>query len=384
MIKEKAILRTPGPTPVPGRVQAAMNQPMISHRGNEFTKLFYETTERLKTIFGTKQEVYIVTGSGMSVLEAAVVNTVSPGDEVIVVVAGAFGDDFASVCERYGAITYRLDIPWGEACEKQRLTDFIKQHPNVKAVFATYCETSTGVLNPIEQLAQSVQENSSALFIVDGVSCIGGVNAEMDKWGIDILVTGSQKAMMLPPGLAFISVSKRAWNVIENNKTPSFYTHLSTYRDYYIKGQTPSTPAVSLIMGANETCEIIEEEGLANVVQRHKVMKEMTRSAVKALELPLLTSDEDASPTVTAITSNGDFSIERLRNLLKDEFNIAFAGGVKKLEGQLLRFGHMGWCFPSDVLTSIALIELGLKRMNVTIETGAGVKAAEEVYNRYQ
>lgn len=383
-IKEKPILRTPGPTPVPGQVQAAMSQPMISHRGEEFSELFNETTEMLKPVFGTKQEVYIVTGSGMSVLETAVVNTISPGDEVAVIVTGAFGDDFASICERYGALTYRLNIPWGEACQPETLADFIKEYPNIKVILATYCETSTGVLNPIEQLAKVIQENSDTLFIVDGVSCIGGVNVEMDKWGIDVLVTGSQKAMMLPPGLAFISVSTRTWDVIENNKTPSFYTHLPTYRDAYMKGQTPSTPAVSLIKGVREVLYMMKDESLAKVIQRHDIMKNMTRSAIDALGLPLLTSEDDASPTVTAIKSNGEFDIEKLRNVLKAEYNIAFAGGVKKLEGQLLRFGHMGWCFPSDVLTAVALIELGLKKMDVKIDTGAGVKAAVEVYHRYQ
>lgn len=383
MVREKGILRTPGPTPVPGRVQAAMNQPMIGHRSKEFADLFRNTAERLKPIFGTKQEVYIVTGSGTSVLEAAAVNTVSPGEEVAVVVAGAFGDRFAAICERYGAKTHRLDVPWGEACDPEVLAELLHQHPKVKAVFVTYCETSTGVLNPVGQLAKTVKENSGALVIVDGVSCIGGVQAEMDEWGIDILVTGSQKAMMLPPGLGFISVSERAWDVIEQNGAPSFYLNLPAYRNSYETGMTPYTPALSLIYGLQEVCNIIEEEGFEQVVRRHEIMKKMTRAAAEALELPLLTTDESASPTVTAIVGNDKFDIDQLRRLLKQQFNIEFAGGQKKLKGKLLRIGHMGWCFPSDVLTAVAFIELGLRKMNVDIEVGGGVKAAEEVILDY-
>jgi aspartate aminotransferase-like enzyme len=383
MVREKEILRTPGPTPVPGRVQAAMNQPMIGHRSKEFAELFRNTAERLKPIFGTKQEVYIVTGSGTSVLEAAAVNTVSPGEEVVVVVAGAFGDRFAAICERYGAVTHRLDVPWGAACNPQDLAELLQQHPNVKAVFVTYCETSTGVVNPIGQLAKTVKENSEALIIVDGVSCIGGVEAKMDEWGIDILVTGSQKAMMLPPGLGFVSVSERAWDVIEQNGAPSFYLNLPAYRDSYETGMTPYTPALSLIYGLQEVCNIIEEEGFEQVVRRHELLKKMTRAAMEALGLPLLTIEESASPTVTAIASNDKFDVDRLRRLLKKQFNIEFAGGQKKLKGKLLRIGHMGWCFPSDILTAVAFIELGLQKMNVNIEAGAGIKAAEEVILDY-
>lgn len=380
MMKEKEILRTPGPTPVPGRVQAAMNQPMIGHRSGEFAELFSKTAERLKPIFGTKQDVLIVTGSGTSALEAAAVNVLSPGDKVIVVVAGAFGDRFASICERYGFVTYRLDVTWGEACNKDDLIEVLHEHPHAKAVIVTYCETSTGVLNPIPVLAKAIRDNSEALVIVDGVSCIGGVSAKMDEWGVDILVSGSQKALMLPPGLAFVGVSERAWNTIEKNKQPSFYVNLTAYRDSLEKGMTPYTPAVSLIFGLAEVCSMLEDEGFDQVVHRHELMRNMTRAAADALGLPLLTKDADASPTVTAIAAGNDFDAEQLRHVVKENYNMTFAGGQKQLKGRLLRIGHMGWCFPTDVITAISFIEMGLRKMNVKIELGTGVKAAEEVY----
>ncbi|HET7615387.1 MAG TPA: alanine--glyoxylate aminotransferase family protein, partial [Bacillales bacterium] len=357
-----------------------MNLPMIGHRGTEFPKLYHESAEGLKLVFGTQQDVLVLSSSGTSALEAAAVNAVSPGDEVIVVVAGAFGDRFASICERYGAVTHRLDVKWGEACESHVLRAFLDEHPKVKAVFLTYCETSTAVLNPVAELASIVKEKSDALVVVDGVSCIGAVSAQMDQWEVDILVSGSQKALMLPPGLAFVAVSSRAWEVIEENEAPSFYLDLRKYKDSQEKGMTPYTPAVSLFYGLAEVCSIIREEGFDNVVHRHEVMKEMTREGMRALDLPLLTDDANASPTVTAITGDDQLDIEKLRKLLKEEYHIAFAGGQKKLKGNLMRIGHMGWCFPADVLMAICYIEMGLRRMGVKIDAGAGVRAAEEVY----
>jgi aspartate aminotransferase-like enzyme len=375
----ETILRTPGPTPVPLRVQQAMAQPMLGHRSGEFSELFHETAQRLKPIFGTEQDVFIVTGSGTSVLEMAVVNTIEPGDEVVVVVTGAFGDRFAAICERYGADTHRLDIEWGQACTEDVLAEYLQRYPDVKAVFATYCETSTGVLNPVDRFADVVRSYSEALFIVDGVSCIGGVPAKMDEWGIDILVTGSQKALMLPPGLAFISASERAWNVIEHNQTPSFYLNLPAYRDQYKKKMTPYTPAVSLIFGLAEVCSMLEEEGLQEVVKRHETMKEMTRAAMKALGLPLLTDDDDASPTVTSVAAKDGVQPDELRKVLRNESGITLAGGQKKLKGEIFRIAHMGYCFPADIITVVSAIETALQKSGHDVSMGTGVRAAQEV-----
>lgn len=380
MIKAQTILRTPGPTPVPLNVQQTMAEPMIGHRSAEFSEVFHETAQRLQPVFGTKEDVFIVTGSGTSVLEMAVINTITPGDEVIVIVTGAFGDRFASICERYGARTHRLNVEWGQACSEDELADYLKKHPNVKAVFATYCETSTGVLNPVSKFGSIIRQSSDALFIVDGVSCIGAVPAEMDDWGIDILVTGSQKALMLPPGLAFISVSVRAWEVIENNDAPSFYLNLPAYRDQYANKVTPFTPAVSLIFGLAEVCSMIEKEGLDHVVKRHDVMKEMTRAAMKALQLPLLTDDASASPTVTSISAKDSVQPDELRKTLRNKFGITLAGGQKKLKGEIFRIGHMGHCYPADVITVVSAIEIALQETGYHLKPGEGVQAAQEVY----
>ena len=375
------ILRHPGPTPIPKKVELAMAQTMISHRSEEFVKLYRETTERVKPIFGTKQEIMLLPSGGTAALEAAVVNTVSPGEEIVVITVGAFGDYFVSICEKYGLTVHKLEKNWGEACTEDELIDFLKPLSNIKAVFATHNETSTGILNPIKQLANAVREHSDALFIVDSVSGIGGVSAQMDEWGIDILVTGSQKAMMLPPGLALLAVSEKAWKVIEANHSTAYYLNLLSYRDWAEKGMTPNTPAVSLIMGLSAVCDLIEEEGgIAETAERHEVMKNMIRASMKALSIELLTSDEFASPTITAIRTPEGLDLATYLGHLKKEYRLDFAGGLGPLQGEIFRFGHMGYCFPGDVLQAVSLMEAGLQDLAYAFESGAGVKAAQDVY----
>ncbi|MGG1400351.1 alanine--glyoxylate aminotransferase family protein [Bacillus salipaludis] len=375
------ILRHPGPTPIPKKVELAMAQDMISHRTEEFVKLYQETTHRVKPIFGTKQEILLLPSGGTAALEAAAVNTVSPGEEVVVITVGAFGDYFVSICEKYGFHVHKLSKNWGEACTEEDLIEFLKPLSNIKAVFATYNETSTGILNPIGQLAEVVRTHSDALFIVDGVSCIGGAPAEMDEWGIDILVTGSQKAMMLPPGLSLLSVSEKAWKVIEANPTPAYYLNLLSYREWASKGMTPNTPAISLIMGLSAVCDLIEEEGgFSKTIERHEIMKNMVREAMKALSIGLLTSDEFASPTITAIRTPENLELSSFLGHLKKKYHLDFAGGLGHLQGKIFRFGHMGYCFPSDIIEAVSLIEAGLQDFSYSIEPGAGVGAAQKVF----
>lgn len=381
MFKMTNILRVPGPSPIPPSVQLAMSQPMISHRTPESKKLINEIRRKIKPVFGTKQDVIILTSSGTSALEAAVTNTVTSGDEVLVLVTGEFGDHFAQICKKNQLIVHRLDVTWGEAVEPDQVKKILLNHPKIKVVFATYSETSTGVLNPIKEISTVVHEHSDALVVADGVSCIGGVDARMDEWGIDLLITGSQKAMMLPPGLAFIAVSERAWRVIEGNKHPRYYLDLQLYRNFLEADSTPHTPAVSLLFGLDEALNLMEEEGLEEVFKRHNTMMKMTRESFKALDIPLLALDKDASPTVTAIKPK-DFDAEQLRNQLKLEFGLDLAGGLQHLAGKIIRIGHMGYCHPADILQMISLIEIGLQRMGKQVQLGQGVKVAQEIYIR--
>jgi aspartate aminotransferase-like enzyme len=375
------ILRHPGPTPIPKKVELAMAQDMISHRTEEFVKLYKETTQKVKPIFGTMQDILLLPSGGTAALEAAVINTVSPGQEVVVITVGAFGDYFVSICEKYGLHVHKLAKNWGEACTSEDLIEFLKPLTNIKAVFVTYNETSTGIINPIEQLAEVVRNHSDALFIVDGVSCIGGALAEMDEWGIDILVTGSQKAMMLPPGLALLAVSERAWNVIEENRPTSYYLNLLSYRDWAAKGMTPNTPAISLIRGLSAVCDLIEEKGgFSRTIERHELMKNMVREAMRAMSIELLTTDEFASPTITAIRTPEGLDLSAYLGHLKKNYHLDFAGGLGHLQGQVFRFGHMGYCFPSDILQSVSLMEAGLQDFSYRFEPGAGVLAAQNVF----
>ncbi len=379
MLSDVNLLRIPGPTPIPPSVQRAMAQPMIGHRGAETSAMVKRIKPELKKVFGTKQDVLMITGSGTSGLETAVVNAAQAGDDVLVLVSGSFGDRFAQICDAHKMKTHRIDVEWGEEINVDEVANYLKENKNIKAVFMTQCETSTGIMNPVAELSQAVQENSDALVIVDGVSCVGGVETEMDAWGVDIFVTGSQKAMMLPPGLTFIAVSEKAWQVIDQNEEARFYLDLRRYRDNLEKDTTPFTPAVSLLFGLEQALNLINEEGLENVYARHLLMRDMTRAAIKALGIPLLTNDEAAAATVTAVKPE-NFDPEALRKTVKEKFGLSLAGGQQHLKGKIFRIGHMGYATAADVLQIISILEIGLKDIGVDIELGAGVKAAQEVY----
>lgn len=379
MMPDKQILQIPGPVPVPPSVNRAMSRPIIGHRDAEMKELMKTVQAGLQQVFGTHQDVLILTASGTAALETAAVNLCSPGDEVLVVITGAFGDRFADICDAFGYQVHRMQVPWGESAKPEQLESWLKRQPGIKAVFMTYCETSTGVLNPIQELSQVIHAHSDALIAVDGVSCIGGVEANMDKWGVDVYVTGSQKAMMLPPGLAFVAASQRAWQAIEQSQTNRFYLDLDKYRNKLEENTTPFTPAISLLFGLEQVLDLMKTEGFENIYKRHRLMRDMTRAAFKALGIPLLASDQDASPTVTAVKPD-QIQADQLRKMLRDEFQLIVAGGQQQLKGEICRIGHLGYCTPLDVLTYLSAIELALCKSNIAVEPGTGLKAAQEVY----
>ncbi|WP_174616121.1 pyridoxal-phosphate-dependent aminotransferase family protein [Virgibacillus ihumii] len=380
MSVEDHLLRIPGPTPIPPSVQQAMSQPMIGHRGTETKQLLQRLKPRLKQVFGTSQDVLMLTASGTAGLEAAVVNTVRPGEKVLVLVTGAFGERFAKICDNHNLNVIRHDVEWGKAVSTDVIREYAEKHPDIKAVFATFCETSTGVLNPVQDLAEAVHSQTEALLIVDGVSAIGGAEVKMDDWGIDVLTTGSQKAMMLPPGLCFLAVSPNAWDVIEHNSSRPFYLDLVKYRDKLAEDSTPFTPGLSLLMGLEQVLNRIDDEGLSQVFDRHLLMKEMTRAAFREMNISLLTSDKDASPTVTSVQP-ANFDPEALRKILKTEFGLDLAGGQQHMKGDIFRIGHMGYCSPADVLQTISLIEIGVHKLSSgTTEPAYGTKAAQKIY----
>jgi len=379
VLQDYSLLRIPGPTPIPPSVGHAMNQPMIGHRGKETTALIQRIKPRLKKLFATENDMIMLTGSGTAGLETAVVNVASAGDEVLVIVTGAFGDRFAKICDAHNMKTHRMDVTWGDAANPSAVAAFLQENKQVKAVFMTHCETSTGVLNPVAEISQVVQANSDALVIVDGVSSAAGTETKIDEWGIDVYATGSQKAMMLPPGLAFLAVSERAWDVIEKNEESRFYFDLKTYKKNLDNDAVPYTPSIPLLFALEQALTLMEAEGMEEVYDRHTVMRDMVRAAVKTWNIPLLTEDTYGSPTVTAVQPD-NFDPEALRKLLKEQFNLSVAGGQQHLKGKIFRIGHMGYCSPADVLQMLSIIELALVQLDVEISLGEGVRAAQEVY----
>jgi aspartate aminotransferase-like enzyme len=378
MFQGQTILRIPGPTPIPPSVERAMSQPMIGHRSGDFSKLFAEAAVRLKRVFQTEQDVLILGGSGTAGLEAAIANTVNPGDTVLVCHAGNFGERFVKIAKSYGANVLTVEAPWGEAIAPQEVAAALAANPEISVVFATQSETSTGVQHDIEGIA-SVVRATDALLVVDAVSSLGAVDLPMDAWGVDIVVTGSQKAFMLPPGLCFVALSERAWQRVDACTAPRFYFDLRAYRKQLGANTTPYTPAVSLIFGLGEVLSLIEAEGLQNVFDRHLLMSRMVREAGKALGLKLFNADEVASPTVTSFAGEG-FEAEDLRKVLRTEFGITIAGGQGHLKGKIFRIGHMGYATALDMLQVIAALELALVKIGVPITLGSGVQAAQHVY----
>ncbi len=380
MFNEYQHLRIPGPTPIAPEVQRAMNRTILGHRSGEFSKVFKEAATRSKRIFQTEQDVMIVAASGTGALEMAVANVVNPGDKVLVAVTGVFGERFVKIAKAYQAEVVVANFEVGEVADPLVIKEKLDQHPNISAVFVTHCETSTGVANPIKEIAAVVKE-SEAVFVVDSVSALVGMDLKMDQWGVDIAVTASHKALGLPPGLALIAVSEKAWKKVNDHHGPKFYWDLRAYKKNLDNNTTPFTGPVSLVFGLEESLRLIEEEGLENSFKRHYLLRDMVRSAVKGLGLELLVEDDQkASCTVTSIKGNDQLDVEKLRKVLKEDYKIVAAGGQQDLKGKIFRIGHMGYTHPMDMLTTIAGLELALKQVGYPVELGRGVKGAEEVW----
>ena len=351
--KTQVNLRIPGPTPVPEDILAAVAHPMVNHRGKEFAGVINRTSEKLKDFFVTGQDVMILSCSGTGGLEAAVVNTLSPGDKVLAVSIGAFGDRLTTIAETYGAEIVAMPYEWGQAAHGDDVRKALKNTPDIKAVLITHNETSTGVTNPLAQIAEVVREFDK-LLIVDAVSSLGAIPFEMDAWGIDCVVTGSQKGWMVPPGLAFASLSERGWKAYEQAKMPRFYFDLGKHRDAQAKGQTPFTPAMPIFFGLDIALERMALEGMEAIFTRHKKMGAMTREGVKRLGLELLCQDEHfASDTVTAVKCPEGIDVGKLRGMMEDDYNIVLAGGQGKLTGKIFRIGHLGLVHEDDIRETI-------------------------------
>lgn len=383
MYTHHALLLTPGPTPVPLAIQNAMNLPMVGHRSADFEAIAEQAFAGLKTTFGATNDVIILTSSGTSALEASMRNLVNPEDHIVVIVSGAFGARFQQIAETYAHNLHVLNVEWGQAFNTEEVIAFIQsiEYP-ITAVFTQYCETSTSVLHPVAELGHALRQyDDSIYFVVDGVSCIGAVDVDMARDQIDVLVAGSQKAMMLPPGLAFVAYNDRALERFKTVESPSFYLNLAKHHRSVEAHTTPYTPNVPAFRGVVQYSEMIEVEGLPHVVQRHYVIRDAVRRALQALQLDLLVAEDAASPTVTAFVPRDSDELKHIKNELSATYNISIAGGQGKLKGKILRVGHMGFISPFDLLPFIASLELILTNYRDENYIGKGTTAFMEVLN---
>lgn len=381
-MEQKQILLLPGPTPVPSRVLRAMSAPAINHRGPEFRALLEEITAILKEVYQTKNDVLILTCSGTGGMEAAVANFLSPGEKAIVASIGAFGDRFVRICQTYGVEVELLAGEWGRAVDTEELKERLAADPKreIKAILVQQNETSTGVLNDLKAIS-AARGDHPALLIVDAISGLVAADLQTDAWGLDVVISGSQKAFMIPPGLAIISVSPRAWEAAARCTNKRFYLDLKAALDFLQKGQTPYTPAVSVMFGLQEGLRMIKEEGLAQSFARHATYRDLVRGAARAMGLELLAPEEVASPAVTAIKVPPGITPKMITSALRENYQVVVAGGQGKLSEAIFRIGHLGYVQVTDIFAGLAALELVLKSYGYPVALGRGVAAAEEIYN---
>ncbi|MBI5078822.1 alanine--glyoxylate aminotransferase family protein [Candidatus Saganbacteria bacterium] len=372
-------LMIPGPTPIPTRVLSAMNHDMIGHRGPLFSAVMKEVMEGLRWAYETKNEIFIYPSSGTGGMEAAVVNTLSPGDKVIVLNIGNFGSRFAKICKAYGMEVNDVKFERGKPADEGTLEAELKEGP-VKAVLFQHNETSTGVLNAVETLAKTVRKNQpEALIIVDAVSGLMAAPLKTDEWDLDVVVSGSQKAFMTPPGVAAVSISERAWKAHAVSKCPRHYWDFALMKEEAPKGHTYTTPPESLIFGLREGLNMLKEEGRENVFARHKANRDLVRAAARGLGLKLLADDACASPAVTAISPPEGVDAEEVRKLMRDDFGVEVAPGQSELKGKIFRIGHLGYVDSLDIIGAFAALEALFRRLGAKTNFGAGVRAAMEL-----
>lgn len=370
-------LRIPGPTALPPSVREAGGRQMINHRGPEFAAMLGRILDGMKPFFGTSSDVAVLTCAGSGGLEAAVVNTLSPGDRVLGVSIGSFGDRFAKIAGTYGADVTKLDAEWGYAAAPDEVRERLRGMPDVKAVLLTHNETSTGVMNPIGTLAAAIrEERPDALILVDSVSGLGAVPFEMDEWGVDLVVTGSQKAWMAAPGLAMIAASERAWTAMETAKMPRFYLDLRSHRESAAMGQTPFTPAIAVVYQVDEGLRLMHAEGKENVFLRHEACAAASRAGLAALGFDLLADDAVASKTVTAVKLPEGHDWKPFNAAIKSH-GVVLAGGQGKLTGKIFRLGHLGSVTVDEILGAIAVLERVSIEGGRRVEPGRAVAAAQ-------
>ncbi|MEB3197048.1 MAG: alanine--glyoxylate aminotransferase family protein [Candidatus Sericytochromatia bacterium] len=378
-MREHMRLMLPGPTPIPPGVSQVLGRPMINHRGPEFGAMYRACIDGIRWLFQTEGDVLLLgASSGTGGLEAAVSNVLSAGDQVLALVAGEFGARFADMAERFGGKVTRMSVEYGEAFAPEAIEAALATGA-FKVLLVTHNETSTAVMQPLEAIARAARRaNPDILILVDAVSSLGVVPLPVDAWDLDIVVTGSQKAFMIPPGLAMASVSARAWKAHETATAPRYYFDFTQHKQFDAKNQTPWTPALPQIYGLYEAFGIMRGEGLDALFERHETMTRMLRAGLAALGLhPVVTRDDIASRSVTAVYPPAGIDAEQLRKAVQEQFGLVLAGGQGKMAGKIFRIGHLGFYQPLDMLTVLAALEVVCHRLGAAVPLGAGVRAAQ-------
>ncbi len=366
---DKWFLLTPGPTPVPSEVLLEMANPIIHHRTDEFKEIFKTVCNDLKYLFQTENDVIILSSSGTGAMEASISNLFNEGDKVLIIRAGKFGERWGEIAENYNLNPIYIDVEWGKPVSVDNVKERLNKNPDIKGIFTQASETSTGIKHPIKEIAELIKDNDNCIIVVDGITGVGVFDIKQDEWGIDVLISGSQKAFMLPPGLAFISLSEKAWKFADNSNLPKYYFDLKKERKNLKKGQTAYTPAVSLIIGLKKVLEMVKTETLEKIFERNKKFAHAVREAFKEIGLKIL-NESSPSEAVTAIILPESIDGQKLVKFLRDKYKISIAGGQEHLKGKIIRISHMGFISKFDLIVGVSAVEMALKEFGYEFEFG--------------
>jgi aspartate aminotransferase-like enzyme len=375
---KKTYLLAPGPTPVPEAVNLEMAAPMVHHRTPQFSKIFGEAAEDAKYLFQTKQDVLILASTGTGGMESCITNLFSPGDKVLVINGGKFGERWGKISESYGLKPVWINVEWGQAVDVNEVKAALDKDKDIRAILVQASETSTAVAHPIEALSRLTRDRDDILLVVDGITGVGVFPLPMDEWGIDAIITGSQKALELPPGLALVALSEKAWKFADQSKCPHFYFDLKKERKNLANQTSAYTPAVSLVIGLRAVLKSFKEEGIENVHKRHNRLARATRAATKALGLKMVAPDAPAD-SLTGVFLPDGIDGGKIVKSLRDDFGVTLAGGQDQWKGKIIRIAHLGYVDTFDTIIAIAAIEMALKKFGHAVEMGKGVAAAQEI-----
>ena len=382
-MQDKLNLMIPGPTPVPESVLSSMSKHPIGHRSGDFQTIVQKTTEQLKWLHQTKADVLTITGSGTAAMEAGIINTLSKGDQVICGDNGKFGERWVKVAKAYDLDVKVVKADWGEPLDPNQFKRLLEEDTNkkIKAVILTHSETSTGVINDLKSINNEVKNHGKAITIADCVTSLGACNIPMDEWGIDVIASGSQKGYMIPPGLSFVAMSKRAWEANSQSNLPKFYLDLKQYLKTANKNSNPFTPAINLYFALEASLTMMQKEGLNNIFTRHARHQKATQEGIKAMGLNLFTKESFGSPAITAVKPE-NIDAETIRQVIKNDFDILLAGGQDHLKGKIFRIGHLGFVNDRDIISVISALESTLDKIGkLNVPIGNGIAKTISVLN---